>query len=69
MATTFTGLKLQGDLGKFGASELSDISGFVELPDGKVVTGSEYGKLLLWEGVFVKARGYIGYIGLSWARV
>lgn len=56
MATTFTGLKLQGDLGKFGASELSDISGFVELPDGKVVTGSEYGKLLLWEGVFVKVE-------------
>ncbi|CAE8657611.1 unnamed protein product [Polarella glacialis] len=56
MATTFTGLKLQGDLGKFGASELSDISGFVELPDGKKVTGTEYGKLLLWEGVFVKVE-------------
>eukprot|EP00746_Dinoflagellata_sp_MGD_P160980 gnl/MRDRNA2_/MRDRNA2_87976_c0_seq1.p1 gnl/MRDRNA2_/MRDRNA2_87976_c0~~gnl/MRDRNA2_/MRDRNA2_87976_c0_seq1.p1 ORF type:complete len:1907 (-),score=579.97 gnl/MRDRNA2_/MRDRNA2_87976_c0_seq1:164-5884(-) len=56
MATTFTGLKLQGDLGKFGATELSDIVGFVELPDGKVVTGSEYGKLLLWEGVFVKCE-------------
>ena len=56
MATTFTGLKLQGDLGKFGASELSDITGFLELPDGKVVTGSEYGKLLLWEGVFVKVE-------------
>ncbi|CAK9111108.1 unnamed protein product [Durusdinium trenchii] len=82
MATTFTGLKLQGDLGKFGASELSDISGFVELPDGKArhgrwgwamkgaasscveVIGSggsmrkhhAYGKLLLWEGVFVKVE-------------
>merc|ERR1712118_243758 len=56
MATTFTGLELQGDLGKFGATELSDIVGFVELPDGKVVTGSEYGKLLLWEGVFVKCE-------------
>jgi len=56
MALTFTGLKLQGDLGKFGASELSDIAGFVELPDGKVVTGSQYGKLLLWEGVFVKVE-------------
>ena len=61
MATTFTGLKLQGALGKacehfaqalsdkplphcaaqFGASELSDISGFVELPDGKIVSGTE----------------------------
>ena len=27
MATTFTGLKLQGYLGKFGRTELSDISG------------------------------------------
>jgi len=56
MATTFTGLKLQGDIGKFGASELSDVTGFVELPDGKVCTGSEYGKMLLWEGVFVKVE-------------
>eukprot|EP00971_Amphidinium_carterae_P166934 3308360-Amphidinium_carterae.1 len=107
----------QGDLGTFGASELSDVTGFVELPDGKVgshrrrkiyskpsknlrdaavllshnidlgikwgtesqvatcvkwsslrpscllaqvVTGSQYGKLLLWEGVFVKAASMLG---------
>ena len=56
MATTFSGLKLQGALGKFGATELSDIRGFIELPDGKVVSGSEYGKLLLWEGVFIKVE-------------
>jgi hypothetical protein len=56
MATTFTGLKLQGDIGKFGGTELSDVVGFLELPDGKVVSGSEYGKLLLWEGVFVKVE-------------
>jgi len=55
MAKTFTGLKLQGDIGKFGQVELSDISGFAELPDGKVLTGSEYGNLLLWEGGLVKA--------------
>ena len=36
MAQTFTGLKLQGDIGKFGQVELSDISGYCELPDGKV---------------------------------
>jgi hypothetical protein len=47
MAKTFTGLKLQGDLGKFGQVELSDICGYVELPDGKVLSGSEYGNLLL----------------------
>jgi hypothetical protein len=44
------GLKLQGDLGRFGQTELSDIVSFAELKDGKIVTGSEYGKLLLWEG-------------------
>jgi hypothetical protein len=28
MASTFTGLKLQGDIGKFGRSEISDITGY-----------------------------------------
>lgn len=55
MAKTFTGLKLQGDLGKFGQVELSDIAGYAELPDGKVLSGSEYGNLLLWEGALIKA--------------
>ena len=36
MASTFTGYKLQGDLGKFGKTEISDIEGYAELPDGKV---------------------------------
>ena len=36
MASTFTGYKLQGDLGKFGKTEISDIEGYSELPDGKV---------------------------------
>ena len=36
MAHTFTGLKLQGEMGKFGTVDLSDISGYIELPDGKV---------------------------------
>ena len=36
MASTFTGLKLQGQLGKFGNVELSDVVAFVEMPDGKV---------------------------------
>jgi WD40 repeat protein len=56
MATTFTGLKLQGELGKFGQIDLSDISAFVEFPDGKVLCGTEHGTLLLWEGIFVKAN-------------
>lgn len=36
MADTFTGLKLQGMLGRFGKTPLTDIDGYVELPDGKV---------------------------------
>lgn len=56
MAQTFTGLKLQGEIGKFGQLDLSDVSGFAELPDGKVVSGSESGTLILWEGNLVKAH-------------
>ena len=56
MAATFTGLKLQGSIGKFGKIDLSDIDNFVELPDGKVVSGTESGALLLWEGNFIKCR-------------
>ncbi|KAL0248134.1 hypothetical protein GEMRC1_003370 [Eukaryota sp. GEM-RC1] len=55
MATTFTGLKLDGKLGRFGAVELSDIVSFVQFQDGKVLSGSEAGELLLWEGSYVKA--------------
>eukprot|EP00898_Chlorokybus_atmophyticus_P007049 jgi/Chlat1/7345/Chrsp59S06953 len=54
MASTFTGLKLQGDIGKFGNVELSDIAAFAELPDGKVVSGTESGDLLVWEGGLIK---------------
>ena len=54
MAETFTGLKLQGDIGKFGSVELSDVSAYAELPDGKVLSGSEEGTLLLWDGNFIK---------------
>lgn len=56
MANTFTGLKLQGELGKFGKLELSDVTGFRELPDGKVVSGTEYGTMILWEGRNIKAH-------------
>ena len=36
MALAFTGLKLQGALGRFGKTAVTDITGYVELPDGKV---------------------------------
>lgn len=48
MASSFTGLKLQGLLGRFGKTAVTDIEGYVELPDGKVCvhlglyTGREY---------------------------
>jgi len=59
MANTFTGLKLQGELGKFGQTDLSDISCYVEFPDGKILSGTEYGVLLLWEGIFIKTQLYL----------
>jgi WD40 repeat protein len=56
MANTFTGLKLQGDIGKFGKVELSDIESFAILPDAKALSSTESGALLLWEGNFIKLR-------------
>ena len=56
MSRTFTGLKLQGAIGKFGAVELSDIAAFTELPDGKVVSGTERGSLLVWDGGLVQLQ-------------
>uniref|UniRef100_A0A672TLJ5 Cilia- and flagella-associated protein 44 n=1 Tax=Strigops habroptila TaxID=2489341 RepID=A0A672TLJ5_STRHB len=56
MALTFTGLKLQGALGRFGKTAVSDIIGYVELPDGKVISGTEWGNLLLWEGGLIKVE-------------
>ncbi|KAI8801415.1 quinon protein alcohol dehydrogenase-like superfamily [Cladochytrium replicatum] len=56
VASTFTGLKLQGLLGKFGVSELTDISSFVAFPDGKVLSSTETGNLLLWDGGMIKCE-------------
>ncbi|XP_033126041.1 cilia- and flagella-associated protein 44-like [Anneissia japonica] len=56
MANTFTGLKLQGQLGKFGRTAISDIRGYVELPDGKVLSGTEWGNMLLWDGGLIKVQ-------------
>ncbi|XP_007453209.1 PREDICTED: WD repeat-containing protein 52, partial [Lipotes vexillifer] len=56
MAQTFTGLKLQGSLGRFGKTATNDIEGYMELPDGKVLSGSEWGNMLLWEGGHIKVE-------------
>lgn len=55
IAETFTGLKLQGEIAKFGQIELSDVTAFVDFEDGKVLSSSEYGRLLLWEGNLIKS--------------
>ncbi|KYN07248.1 WD repeat-containing protein 52 [Cyphomyrmex costatus] len=49
ISETFTGLKLKGEIGKFGQTEISDIVGVYIMPDGKVVSGCEWGNILLWE--------------------
>lgn len=54
IANTFTGLKLKGEIGKFGGIELSDIYDMAVLNDGNVVSGSEKGFLFVWEGNFIK---------------
>uniref|UniRef100_A0A3P8TUV7 Cilia- and flagella-associated protein 44 n=1 Tax=Amphiprion percula TaxID=161767 RepID=A0A3P8TUV7_AMPPE len=56
ITTTFTGLKLQGVMGHFGKTVATDIEGFMELPDGKVVSGTDWGNLLLWDGNTIKVE-------------
>ena len=56
MSRTFTGLKLQGSIGKFGRKELSDIDGYIELPTGNVLSGCEWGNMLVWEGGLLKVE-------------
>uniref|UniRef100_A0A8D0ARD3 Cilia- and flagella-associated protein 44 n=1 Tax=Sander lucioperca TaxID=283035 RepID=A0A8D0ARD3_SANLU len=56
MASTFTGLKLQGLMGHFGKTAATDVEGYVELPDGKVVSGTDWGNLLLWDGNAIKVE-------------
>ncbi|XP_055610904.1 cilia- and flagella-associated protein 44 isoform X2 [Uranotaenia lowii] len=54
MAETFTGLKLQGELGRFGKTEISDIVGIFPMPDEKVLSGSQWGNILVWEAGLIK---------------
>lgn len=41
-------------IGKFGAVELSDVEAFVEMPDGKVLSSTETGEMLMWDGGLIK---------------
>ncbi|XP_062127425.1 cilia- and flagella-associated protein 44 [Drosophila sulfurigaster albostrigata] len=54
MANTFTGLKLKGDLGRFGKTDFSDISAMYMLPDENVISGCDWGNMLLWEAGLIK---------------
>ncbi|CAF4862679.1 unnamed protein product [Pieris macdunnoughi] len=54
MATTFTGLKLKGELGRFGKTEICDVLGVYPMPDEKVLSGCEWGNVLVWEAGLVK---------------
>ncbi|XP_052861271.1 cilia- and flagella-associated protein 44 [Anopheles cruzii] len=54
MSNTFTGLKLQGELGRFGKTEISDIIGLLPLPDEKVLSGCQWGNILVWEAGLIK---------------
>ena len=54
IARTFTGLKLQGRMGKFGTIDESDIADLLFLPSGKILSATDRGELLVWEGGFVK---------------
>ena len=66
MARTFTGLKLQGELGRFGRTEISDIEGYRELPDGKVKTIDFSSSIILF--LFLGHFGFrMGkYVTLGW---
>ncbi|KAG5669779.1 hypothetical protein PVAND_000072 [Polypedilum vanderplanki] len=56
MSKTFTGLKLQGLIGRFGKTEICDIYGMCPMPDEKVLSGCEWGNVLVWENGLVKVE-------------
>ncbi|XP_017043934.1 cilia- and flagella-associated protein 44 [Drosophila ficusphila] len=54
MANTFTGLKLKGDLGRFGKTDFSDIYAMYMLADENVISGCDWGNMLLWQAGLIK---------------
>lgn len=54
MASTFTGLKLQGLIGRFGKTEICDIYGICAMPDEKILSGCEWGNVLVWDEGLIK---------------
>ena len=60
VADTFTGLKLKGLTGKFGAVSITDIDCFDEMTDGRVVSGSDSGYALIWDSTTALISERIG---------
>lgn len=56
MAKTFTGLKLQGLIGRFGKTEICDIYGICAMPDEKILSGCEWGNVLVWDDGLIKLQ-------------
>ena len=56
ICSTSSGVKMDVNRGMFNNKAVTDIESFVQLGDGKVVTGCEWGNLLLWEGGCVKVE-------------
>ncbi|XP_053983869.1 cilia- and flagella-associated protein 44 [Hylaeus volcanicus] len=54
VSKTFTGLKLKGVIGKFGNTEISDIIAIHPMPNETVVSGCEWGNILLWDKSIIK---------------
>ncbi|XP_015431042.1 PREDICTED: uncharacterized protein LOC107187452 [Dufourea novaeangliae] len=54
VSKTFTGLKLKGQTGKFGKTEISDIIAIHPMPNETVISGCEWGNILLWDENLIK---------------
>ncbi|KAL8440052.1 hypothetical protein Efla_004036 [Eimeria flavescens] len=53
---TFTGLKLKGHTCRFGHLTVSDVRCFAELTQQLLISGSDWGSLLIWEDGSIKAE-------------
>ncbi|XP_028044392.1 cilia- and flagella-associated protein 44-like [Rhopalosiphum maidis] len=54
MAKTFTGLKLLGQLGRFVKTEISNVIGIFSMANEKVISGCEWGNILVWGEKFIE---------------
>ncbi|XP_037036270.1 cilia- and flagella-associated protein 44 isoform X2 [Bradysia coprophila] len=54
ISETFSGLKLKSQIGRFGKTTISDISAIFAMGNGHVLSGSEWGNILVWEEGLIK---------------